>query len=314
MATATLRKLPDMSPFEQARERWQRATAARRELAEQLEGAQMALALRENPPGDRERRSPSSSRRPRLYLAGRRVDPDRLRQRSAACRTRSPMPRTSTGREPRRGAGARGRAAAGWPSCAGRSMRQPSSRSPRPSRRCRLPSSSSVLCVPGSPMSAQLHALPDAGFEFGTLADYHSLLSHVEPAHARGWAAVMPPLYDDTGPPLQVCGYAVVFNVDYSIGDGRLERVKAGAFDLSVPIFATFLHDDGPKYASTWDRTLQVWQDDYGLAFAFKLAEHLERHRPCALNQRRHLPICFGQLHRHAPSRNGSSRVASSRW
>ena len=68
-----------MTEFEQARERWQRATAARRELPSKLEGAQMALSLRENPPGDGEQRSPLVEEKAKAYLAGRRADPDRLR-------------------------------------------------------------------------------------------------------------------------------------------------------------------------------------------------------------------------------------------
>ena len=116
-----------------------------------------------------------------------------------------------------------------------------------------------------------LHALPDAGFEFGTLADYHSLLSSGTGACCRLGCCDAAALRRHRAS-LQVCGYASVFGVDYAIGDGKLERVKAGAFDLTVPIFATFLHDNGPKYASTQDRTLQVWQDAYGLAFAFNLA------------------------------------------
>jgi HK97 family phage prohead protease len=75
------------------------------------------------------------------------------------------------------------------------------------------------------------------------------------------------PLYEDTGPPLQVCGYASVFNTIYATEDG-LERVEPGAFNLAgKPLFATFDHDHARPFARTGDRTLEAWQDGHGLAF-----------------------------------------------
>jgi HK97 family phage prohead protease len=62
-----------------------------------------------------------------------------------------------------------------------------------------------------------------------------------------------------------------VFNLNYPIGRGAMERVLPGAFDLSNAIYATLLHDSGPPYAQTSDNTLKLWQDDHGLAFEFSL-------------------------------------------
>ena len=82
----------------------------------------------------------------------------------------------------------------------------------------------------------------------------------------------MSQLYADVGPPLFVQGYASVFGTVYDGGNGSLERVEPGAFDLSKPVYATFQHDGGPAYACTRDRTLRLWSNAHGLAFAFKLA------------------------------------------
>ena len=70
----------EMTDFEPARERWQRATATRRELISRLEGARMALGLAESPPGDGEQRSALVEEKAKAYLDGRRADPDRLRR------------------------------------------------------------------------------------------------------------------------------------------------------------------------------------------------------------------------------------------
>ena len=69
----------------------------------------------------------------------------------------------------------------------------------------------------------------------------------------------MPPLYDDTGPPLLLCGYASVFNVTYSNGD-QLERVAPGAFQFPGNVRLDFDHH-GRCLASTYGGSLKLWQD-----------------------------------------------------
>jgi HK97 family phage prohead protease len=78
-------------------------------------------------------------------------------------------------------------------------------------------------------------------------------------------------LYDDVGPPVYVRGYASVFNRLYDIGNGVMERVHPGAFDLSGGIFVTFDHDHDRRFAHTGDKSLALWQDSVGLGFQFKL-------------------------------------------
>ena len=75
----------------------------------------------------------------------------------------------------------------------------------------------------------------------------------------------MSQLYDDTGPPLLLCGYASVFNVLYRNG-GQLERIAPGAFQLPGNVRLDVDHQ-GRCLASTYGGSLHIWQDHYGLAF-----------------------------------------------
>lgn len=67
-----------------------------------------------------------------------------------------------------------------------------------------------------------------------------------------------------------ICGYASVFNEPYDIGEGVLESVAPGAFDLSGLIYATAEHDDARCFARTDDGTLELWSDRFGLGFSFE--------------------------------------------
>ena len=69
----------------------------------------------------------------------------------------------------------------------------------------------------------------------------------------------MSQLYDDTGPPLLLCGYASVFNVTYRNG-GQLERVAPGAFQFPGSVRLDFDHH-GRCLASTYGGSLKLWQD-----------------------------------------------------
>jgi hypothetical protein len=69
---------PDLTPFEAARERWQRVRAARRALVERLEDARLAQGAINSPPTEGERRSPVVDERVHRYLGGRRPDTDRI--------------------------------------------------------------------------------------------------------------------------------------------------------------------------------------------------------------------------------------------
>jgi HK97 family phage prohead protease len=65
-------------------------------------------------------------------------------------------------------------------------------------------------------------------------------------------------------------GYANVFN-EFSTkldGDEPLrEKIRPGAFQLLRPVVtATVAHCSAPA-ATTWNRSLRLWQDSYGLAF-----------------------------------------------
>jgi HK97 family phage prohead protease len=67
-----------------------------------------------------------------------------------------------------------------------------------------------------------------------------------------------------------VRGYASVFN-EFSVpldGDEPLrERIRPGAFMLlHHPVTANVAHCSAPV-ATTWNKSLKVWQDGYGLAF-----------------------------------------------
>jgi uncharacterized protein len=78
---------------------------------------------------------------------------------------------------------------------------------------------------------------------------------------------VSKPLYDDLAP-VRICGFASIFGVTYELG-GMLERIVPGAFDTTrFEVFACFDHDDRHRLAWTRDRSLKVWQDAHGLAFA----------------------------------------------
>jgi HK97 family phage prohead protease len=74
------------------------------------------------------------------------------------------------------------------------------------------------------------------------------------------------PLYDDLEP-VQICGYASVFNVLYDLA-GTLERIAPGAFNLGrYETAALFAHEHDWRIGWTRDRSLQLWQDSFGLAF-----------------------------------------------
>ena len=75
----------------------------------------------------------------------------------------------------------------------------------------------------------------------------------------------MPPLYDDTGPPLLLAGYASVFGLVYG-NAGQLERVAPGAFQFPGNVRLDFDHQ-GRCLASTYGGSLVLWQDGHGLAF-----------------------------------------------
>lgn len=80
MALRLLKREPaEVSTFATARERFEAVTARRRELREKLAGAQAALALATNPPTDGEYASPVIAERASAYLAGRPAIVDRLR-------------------------------------------------------------------------------------------------------------------------------------------------------------------------------------------------------------------------------------------
>jgi HK97 family phage prohead protease len=73
------------------------------------------------------------------------------------------------------------------------------------------------------------------------------------------------PLYDDE--PVKIQGYASVFGTTYLLGD-TLERIAPGAFNLGhYETCALFAHEHDWRIGWTRDRTLQLWQDSFGLAF-----------------------------------------------
>ena len=203
--------------FEQARERWQQATAARRELQTQLAGAQAALALKENPASDGEQRSPVVEAKAEAYLNGHRADPDRLRREIRELQDRvidgadrqmaesaawqqaleAEQHRLAELCRPKHSAAVRQIASAvEMLSAAVQTERECSCRARgcrRTGTRCPTPASSSAR-----------------------LAEYREPVVAVEQAPVADRAAVMPPLYEDTGPPLLLCGYASVFDAAYS--------------------------------------------------------------------------------------------------
>jgi uncharacterized protein len=72
-------------------------------------------------------------------------------------------------------------------------------------------------------------------------------------------------LYDDGT--VRVCGYASVFGVVYQIGAAQ-ERIAPGTFNLGhYETCALFAHEHNWRIGWTRDRSLQLWQDSYGLAF-----------------------------------------------
>jgi uncharacterized protein len=72
-------------------------------------------------------------------------------------------------------------------------------------------------------------------------------------------------LYEDE--PVKIQGYASVYGVAYEIGD-NLERIAPGAFNLGhYETCALFAHEHNWRIGWTRDRSLQLWQDSYGLAF-----------------------------------------------
>lgn len=83
-------------------------------------------------------------------------------------------------------------------------------------------------------------------------------------------------LRDDEGQVIYVQGYAAIFNslsVPLDDHDGQRELIRPGAFDyilrnLRASTTCTLHHlGAGGTIGSIFDRTLQLWSDDFGLAF-----------------------------------------------
>jgi phage head maturation protease len=77
---------------------------------------------------------------------------------------------------------------------------------------------------------------------------------------------MMPALYDDTGPPLLIQGYASVFGV-VSAGPDPMRLLPGACDHVGLPVFATFWHDPDQEFADARDGSLAVWTDAYGVAF-----------------------------------------------
>jgi hypothetical protein len=76
----------------------------------------------------------------------------------------------------------------------------------------------------------------------------------------------MPALYDDTGPPLRVQGFATVWGQVHFCPHPL--RLLPGAADfIGLPVFATLWHDGAHEFADARDGSLKIWSDDYGVAF-----------------------------------------------
>lgn len=99
--------------------------------------------------------------------------------------------------------------------------------------------------------------------------------------------------------PVRVCGYATVYDQPYDIGDGLLESVAPGAFDLSGSVFATAGHDHLRCFGRTDDGSLEVWSDRYGLAFQFPLQNSwggISLARAIANGHYRHASVNFASM------------------
>jgi HK97 family phage prohead protease len=75
----------------------------------------------------------------------------------------------------------------------------------------------------------------------------------------------------------QVRGYASVFNIWSSRivdvdGSRFREKIRPGAFRLLGVIEANVIHSAAARVATTWDRSLRLWQDSHGLAFELDVA------------------------------------------
>ena len=96
----------------------------------------------------------------------------------------------------------------------------------------------------------------DLGHEFGSLVRLSLAAVTVESANAGERAAVMPALYDDTGPPLLLCGYAASSTSPIAMAT-HLERVAPGAFQFPGSVRLDFDHQ-GRCLASTYGGSLQA--------------------------------------------------------
>ena len=176
MALRLLKHEPaEVSTFATTRERFAAVTARRRDLREKLAGAQAALALATNPPTDGEVASPVILDRARQYLAGRPAIVDRLR--AEVARFEHDLADL---------AGEAAAATAEWRAAlADESARIAAELRPKHiaavAKIARAVEALSAAVETERALRAELGDLAggmvDAGHEFGSLADFHSVLS-----------------------------------------------------------------------------------------------------------------------------------------